>query len=105
MKKIKELKQERKSKEKRERDEIQLKKLKYTELHEYEYWNKVDQLIADKNAKAYDEAIRLLTDLKELAIHKNNFDDFFNIVELIRHKHGRLSSFTARIDSAKFTEN
>lgn len=104
-KRVEELKQERKSKEKKESDEIQLKKLKYTELHENEHWNKVDQLIADKNGKAYDEAISLMKDLKELAIHKNNFDDFCIKVELIRHKNSRLSSFTSRISSAKLTEN
>ena len=99
--KIEEIKQERENKAKIERQEKQLKKLKTLEGQEFEIWAKVSQLISEKNTKAYDEAILLLKDLKELLIYKNRFDDFCEKIELIKKKYSRLSGLTSRINDAK----
>ena len=99
--KIEEIKQERENKAKIEREEKQLKKLKTLEGQEFEIWAKVSQLISEKNTKAYDEAILLLQDLKELSIYKNCFNDFCEKIELIKKKYSRLSGLTSRINDAK----
>ena len=101
MQRVKEIKRERKNKAKIEREEKQLKKLKILEGQEIEMWAKVQQLISEKNAKAYDEVILLLKDLKELSIYKNCFNDFCENVELIKKKYSRLSGLTSRINDAK----
>jgi len=67
---------------------------------EDEIWKKVDSLILTKKPKDYDEAVRLLIDLKDLA-KKNNTTSFFKSkLMAIRENHSRKSSFINRIDSA-----
>ena len=101
MQRIKEIKRERKNKAKIEREEKQLKKLRTIEGQEFESWTKVQQLISEKTPKAYDEAILLLKDLKELSIYKNRFNDFCEKIQLIKMKYSRLSGLTSRINDAK----
>lgn len=68
---------------------------------ENEIWKKVDSLILTKKPKDYDEAVRLLIDLKDLA-KKNNTTIFFKSkLMAIRGNHSRKSSFINRIDSAR----
>jgi hypothetical protein len=101
MQKAKEIKQERKNIAKIEREEKQLKKLITLEVQEIDIWAKVARLISEKNTKAYEEAIQLLKDLKELAIYKNRFNDFCEKIELIKKKYSRLSGLTSRINDTK----
>ncbi|MCF6245938.1 MAG: hypothetical protein L3J69_01125 [Desulfobacula sp.] len=67
---------------------------------ENEIWEKVDALILTKKPKDYDEAVRLLIDLKDLA--KKNITTYLFKSKLmaIRENHSRKSSFINRIDSA-----
>lgn len=67
---------------------------------EKEIWKKVDVLILTKKPKDYDEAVRLLIDLKDLAKKANTTSLFKSKLMAIRENHSRKSSFINRIDSA-----
>lgn len=67
---------------------------------ENEIWKKVDSLILTKKPKDYDEAVRLLVDLKDLAKKNNTTGLFKSKLMAIRENHSRKSSFINRIDSA-----
>lgn len=101
IKKAKEIKRERKIKLKLEHEAKELQRMKMLEGQEIEIWAKVSQLIADKNSKAYDEAIILLKDLKDLSIYKNCFNDFSKKIEKISIDNSRLSGLTRRLTNAK----
>ena len=101
MQKVEEIREQRINREQKEREEKQLKKLRTIEGQEFESWTKVQQLISEKTPKAYDQAILLLQDLKELSIYKNRFNDFCEKIELIKEKYSRLSGLTSRIKDAK----
>ena len=101
--KVNDIRRERKNQAKIDREEKQLKKMIALEGQEMEIWAEVYRLIAEKNAKAYDEAIKRLKDLKDLSIYKNRFNDFCKKLEMIRTKYSRLSGLTSRIIDAKLT--
>ena len=67
---------------------------------ENEIWKKVDTLILTKKPKDYDEVVRLLIDLKDLAKKANTTSLFKSKLMAIRENHSRKSSFLNRIDSA-----
>jgi len=67
---------------------------------EKEIWKKVDALILTKKPKDYDEAVRLLIDLKDLAKKNNTTYLFKSKLMAIRENHSRKSSFINRINSA-----
>ncbi len=67
---------------------------------ENEIWKKVDALILTKKPKDYDEAVRLLIDLKDFAKKNNTSSLFKSKLMVIRENHSRKSSFINRIDSA-----
>jgi hypothetical protein len=66
---------------------------------ENEIWKKVDALILTKKPKDYDEAVRLLIDLKDLAKKNTTTSLFKSKLMAIRENHSRKSSFINRIDS------
>lgn len=67
---------------------------------ENEIWRKVDALILTRKPKDYDEAVRLLTDLKDLTKNNNTTRLFKSKLMAVREHHSRKSSFINRIDSA-----
>lgn len=95
------IKEERKAREKKKREERHLAKLKKIEDKEDVLWEEVYSLIKQKQTKAYDEAVRTLSSLKELAIFKQNLTSFKEKVELIKQQNCNLSGLKRRIDSAK----
>ena len=66
---------------------------------ENEIWKKVDALILTRKPKDYDEAVRLLIDLKDLAKNNNTTSLFKSKLMAVRELHSRKSSFINRIDS------
>ncbi|RWX43932.1 hypothetical protein H206_03336 [Candidatus Electrothrix aarhusensis] len=67
---------------------------------ENEIWEKVSALILTRTPKNYDEAIKLLIDLKDLA-NKNNATSLFKSkLMTIQEEHRRKPSFIRRLDSA-----
>ena len=64
-------------------------------------WEEVEQLVASKSAKAYDEAIALLGDLREIASDQRALERFATRVRSLRERHSAKSSFVRRLAAAK----
>lgn len=60
-------------------------------------WKNVDELVARGNSAAYDEAIQLLIDLRDLAKRDSALEAFGRRVQLIVGEHTRKSSFVERV--------
>ncbi|WYD81082.1 MAG: hypothetical protein V8K32_01570 [Candidatus Electrothrix gigas] len=67
---------------------------------ENEIWEKVKSLILTRTPKSYDEAVKLLIDLKDLAKKNNATSLFKSKLMTIQKEHSRKLSFIRRIDSA-----
>jgi FtsZ-interacting cell division protein YlmF len=63
-------------------------------------WEKIDSLILTKKPKAYDEAVLLLADLRDLGKKNNTIKIFKSKLMGIREKHSRKPSLISRIKSA-----
>lgn len=64
-------------------------------------WRDVRQLVDSKKPKSYDEAVRILGDLRDLAERENDEMDFRGRFHDLRDEHARKPSFLARLDKAK----
>lgn len=67
---------------------------------EEESWLRVDELAAHKTAGAYDEAVRLLVNLRELALRDGRQDEVEARIAALRERHGRKRRFVERVDEA-----
>ena len=67
---------------------------------ESEIWDKINALVLTKRPGDYDEAVKFLIDLKDLAKKNNTTSSFKSKLMAIRKTHSRKSSFINRIDSA-----
>ncbi len=101
---IAEVKERKKIEADNKREEKRLAKLKEIEQQEAVLWDTVEILINEKRTKSYEEAIKLLKDLKELSIHKKLFNDFHKKIETLKQKYSRLSGLQWRINDGKLTE-
>lgn len=63
-------------------------------------WRDVQRLVESKKPKAYDEAVRLLVDLRDLAAREAGDRDFARRLDAVREGHARKPSFIARLDKA-----
>jgi hypothetical protein len=98
------LKEERKAKDEKVREEKRLAELKKIEANEGSLWEEVYSLIAQKKTKAYDEAVKILQSLKELAVYKNRFALYREKVESIKQQNSNLSGLKWRIDEKLLIE-
>jgi hypothetical protein len=62
-------------------------------------WGQVDELVATKLPKAYDRALELLVDLRDLAA-RNGAPDFRRRIEALRTAHARKPTLIGRLDKA-----
>jgi FtsZ-interacting cell division protein YlmF len=62
-------------------------------------WKKVESLIATKQPKSYEQAMELLTDLRDLSAQKDELG-FRRHVEALRAAHGGKRTLIARLDKA-----
>lgn len=86
----------------RRQREIALAREKYLDKlanSELDVWETVEALIATKQPSKYDEAIKLLIDLRDLDARKRN-GDFRSFIEELRRTHARKPSFIQRLISA-----
>lgn len=63
-------------------------------------WKKVDALIATKKPADYDEAIRLLGDLKDLGARSGRIAEVQSRIQRIREEHSKKPSFIERLQRA-----
>lgn len=98
------LETERQAREKARRErEAALARGKYLDGlagRESELWNGIDTLIATKQPKNYDQAVKLLVDLRDLAVRKKGGGDFGLRITRLRQDHARKPSFIDRLDRA-----
>ena len=86
------------SEDKIKREAKKLRKLETLEKEEPEMWVYIHRLIKERKTKSYDEAVKILKELKQLAKHKNKQNEFtFKIGEL-KEDYSRLSALKQRID-------
>lgn len=62
-------------------------------------WKRVDGLVATKQPRRYDEAVELLTDLRDLAARKDGAD-FWRGLEVLRAEHVRKPTLIERLHKA-----
>ncbi len=91
------IRQKKKLEKKRKRQAVHLKKMQKFELQEDTLWKTVYQNISEKKPKSYDEAIKVLKNLNELAQYKNNLMEFCHKVEQIRNENKRLTSLQNKL--------
>ena len=78
-----------------------LRRLAELDRNQARLWARVDELIAAKTTKAYDEAIGILRDLRDLALHQQQREAFVLRVEAIKAGHPKLVGLLSRINKAK----
>lgn len=91
---------EREKEQKRKAQQAEAKriqKLEELEHRETRVWEQVDSLIQKFQAKAYDDAVRHLAELRELAIHKGQEDAFQERMNQICSQYQRRSSLMKRL--------
>lgn len=64
-------------------------------------WEDVERFVAAKQSKSYDEAVKLLADLRELAVQRAALDRFAARVASLRQKHLAKTTFIKRLQDAK----
>ncbi|HEX6748502.1 MAG TPA: hypothetical protein VF092_14490 [Longimicrobium sp.] len=64
---------------------------------ERQTWARVDELIATKQPQRYDEAVRLLVDLRDLAARDGRTEQALTRIEEIRARHEKKPSFLDRL--------
>ena len=64
-------------------------------------WNQVEELIATRQPNSYDQAVKLLVDLRDLAVHKGKREDFERKIGALRAAQARKPSFIKRLRRKK----
>jgi hypothetical protein len=86
-----------KEKKRKKAEQAKVRKLDKLAKEEPEVWKKVGALIEQKQTKAYDEAIKLLVDLRDLAKHLGKMDQFQASVRKIRNDYRHRSGLISRL--------
>ena len=86
----------------REREEAEARERHLIALgkREAEAWRKVDALIATKQPGRYDEAVKLLCDLRDLGVLKGRAEKVAACLRQLREEHARKSTFLERLKRA-----
>jgi hypothetical protein len=86
--------------ERRALEEARVRKLETLAKREPQLWDQVMSLIAQKQIKAYDQAVEILKDLRELAADRHQSDRFVARVEEIQQTRPSLSGLRSRLKTA-----
>jgi hypothetical protein len=86
----------------REREDAKTMDRRLAELagRQEETWDRVERLVDFKQADAYDDAVRLLRDLRELAAREDRVDDVDERIRALGQEHSRKWSFVERLRDA-----
>ena len=93
-------KQQRKKREREEARRARLRQLEALAQREPAAWTQVEQLIARKNASAYDEAVALLVDLRDLANHRREQARFDERIAALESEYAKRPSLLERFRKA-----
>lgn len=87
----------------RRRREAEIARAEYLDMiasQKSKLWARVEGLIATKQPKRYDEAVKLLLDLRDLALREEKDDKFLQRMETFRAAHARKPSLLQRLRKA-----
>lgn len=93
--------QQRRETERRKAEAALLKKLEKIALQEDQLWAQIPQLIAQKRVNAYDEAVTILKDLRDLAKQQNRLPQFKAKIHDIQTQYPTLSGLKRRLKEAR----
>lgn len=92
---------QRKERQRQKAEREKVKRLKDLSKKEPQVWKEVLALVDERKAKAYDEATRLLLQLKELADYTGARDSFAGRLNELYENNRNRTGFTARLKGAK----
>lgn len=86
----------------RQREEAEARRRYLTELGQREtrVWRQIDELIATKQPGRYDEAVKLLYDLRDLGVQEGRAGEVEARISRLREEHAKKPSFLARLKKA-----
>jgi hypothetical protein len=84
--------------ERKKAEQERIRKLEERAKKETALWEKAYLLIAQKQAKAYDEAVEILTQLRELAEYRHQLDQFQSKIQQIHKNYSRFSGLKYRLN-------
>ncbi|MCI0491022.1 MAG: hypothetical protein L0229_30905 [Blastocatellia bacterium] len=91
---------QRREEERRKAERARIRRLEELAQKEGELWKQVFALIAEKKTKAYEEAVKILVDLRDVADHFGHSEHFESRISQIHEDYSRLSGLTRRLDQA-----
>lgn len=93
-------------KARREREEAEARRRHLNELagREIETWQRVDSLVATRNPRNYDEAVKLLGDLKDLGVRDDRSPEVRARIRALREQNAKKGSFIQRLRAAGLAE-
>lgn len=95
-----ELSTKRQEQEKLRAEQEKIRKLEELSRQENALWENVSLLIDQKQSKAYDQAVKILLQLRELAEYREQVKPFQAMVEKIYKDYSRLSGLKVRLQNA-----
>ncbi len=63
-------------------------------------WREVEGFVESKKPTEYDRAVRLVTDLRDLADRDGEIDEYWGRLRVLRERHAKKVSFIGRLDEA-----
>lgn len=91
----------RKAQERQAAEQVRIRRLEALAQREPEAWQQVMTLIEQKQAKAYDEAVKLLVELRDLAEHRGEIVQFEARMSAIQERYARSRTLLERLRKAR----
>jgi hypothetical protein len=95
------IKHQRLETERREAEAARLRKLEKLAQREEQLWVRIPALIEQKRANTYAEAVSILTDLRDLALHQQRLSEFQSKLAAILSQYPTLHGLHKRLKAAK----
>lgn len=93
--------QQRLEMEKQKAEAVRLKKLENIAQQQEQLWARIPSLIEQKKASTYDEALTILKDLRDLAVHQQHMTEFQDKLAAIRSQYPTSQGLNRRLKEAK----
>jgi len=93
--------QQRRKAEQQQAEATRLKKLEKVSLQQEQLWTQIPDLINQKNANSYQEAVNILKDLHDLAVFQQRLSEFQDKMAAIRRQYPTLHGLHRRLKEAR----
>ena len=80
---------------------MRLKKLENIAQQQEQLWARLPRLIEQKKASTYDEALNILRDLRDLAVHQQRMTEFQDKLAAIRSQYPTSQGLNRRLKEAR----